>query len=205
MASTDAARRLNAIIALAGAFRQEADKPFQQAYLMGLSDIPADRIEAIVCEAIKTEEFMPTVARLRRMAGFDFSVSTRAIVAFECLTKSVLSVGAYRSVVFDDLVLNATISSLGGWVAVCETKADEWDTFFRKRFSDAYKANCEAKRGTNAAQLGICDRENGASGYATGKPVLIATGLPPVAGVIVREDKPKRAIKEIERIGLIKE
>lgn len=199
--ASDAARRLNAVIALAGAFRQQADKPMQQAYLMGLADIPSERIEEIIVEAIKTEEYMPTVSRLRKMAGCDFSPGTRAVIAFEILTKSVSSVGAYRSVVFDDHVLNTTIASLGGWVTVCETSEKEWHDFFRKRFCEVYKANCEAKRGTKAVQLGLCDRENWAKGFPVSEPVRIATGLPPIAGLIAKEKPPPVALPALKNIG----
>lgn len=187
--STTKANRANAeellslVMALAAAYRQEADKATQTAYLLGLSDIPLDKLRGTIIRAMQTEQFMPTVATLRRLAGFELSTKSRAVVAFDALGDAVTNQGAYRSVRFDDPILNATVQSLGGWVGICGTTLDDWDSHFRHRFMDAYQGNYEARRGTMYAQLGIAEIANNAASLPSPPPVLISVELPKVPGV----------------------
>ncbi len=55
--------------ALAVAFNREADEALLMAYRIGLTDVPLPAVKRAVADALKAEQFMPTVATLRRMAG----------------------------------------------------------------------------------------------------------------------------------------
>jgi hypothetical protein len=181
---TNAAEILGIVRQLSAAYRQEADKYTQQAYLMGLLDLPIERIRLVAIQAIRSgEKFMPTVAELRRMAGAELSTESRAVVAFDALSSAVARAGAYRSIRFDDPILNTTVQSLGGWIRVCDTPEAEWDSHFRHRFVQAYRGNVEAKRGTMHAQRGIAEVENTHNGLAAEPPVLISVDLPKLPGV----------------------
>ena len=180
---TKAAEILGIVRQLAAAYRQEADKFTQQAYLMGLVDLPTEKIRAAVITAMRAEQFMPTVATLRRLAGAELSTESRAVVAFDALSNAVVRHGAYTSVRFDDPILNTTVQSLGGWVRICETSEAEWDSHFRHRFMAAYRGNLEAKRGTMHGQRGIAAAENTHNGFETKPPVLVSVNLPKVPGL----------------------
>jgi hypothetical protein len=198
---------LSHVLALAAAFRQVADEATQAAYLIGLGDVPLADVRRSIEMAIRTEDFMPSVARLRKIAGVDVSSKTRAIMAFDALGKAIQFEGSYRSIVFDDPILNATVNSLGGWVAVCETPEAQWDSFFRHRFIETYSANFEARRGTMHAQLGIADRQNGGNGFEMRQPTLIATDLPKIPGLTYERPKTINALIGdcAARIGLDKQ
>jgi len=176
-------QKLDLVVALAAAFNREADEPLQTAYLMGLGDIPLAKVREAVSRALNTEQFMPTVATLRRLAGAELSTESRAVVAFDALSKAVVQHGAYESVRFTDPILNTTLQSLGGWVTICGTLESEWDSFFRQRFLQAYKANLEAKRGTMHASRGIASAENAHNGFEVKPPLLISVDLPKLSGV----------------------
>lgn len=63
----------------------------------------------------------------------------RAMLAWGKVHDAMSSVGAYRSVVFDDPAIHATIEDLGGWVKVVRTDLKEIG-YLQHRFCEAYKA-----------------------------------------------------------------
>lgn len=202
----EAEDRANQILGLAAAFRAELGKAGQAAYLVALADVPLPALKRAVAEALRMSRFMPSVSELRTFAGVQVGVESRAIIAFEVLSRAVSHEGSYRSVVFDDPILNATVASLGGWESICGTLTDEWESHFRHRFLKTYAANYESRRGTMYPQLGIADRANGPNGYEQREPRLIPTGLPTVPGITYERPKPLAALigECAERIGLEK-
>lgn len=182
-----------AVQALAAAFNVEPDQPLLLAYRMGLEGLPIIMIEEAARRAIQTEEFMPKVAHLRKLCGAEASPETRAQLAFDMVGRMLGAVGTYRSVVFDDPITNATIQSMGGWVALGEKTESEWLTFTKADWIKSYKANYEARRGTMAVQLGTADRSNGA-GVNEEKVIRIGVDLPKVPGLSY-----ERVEKRLER------
>jgi hypothetical protein len=204
----DTARRYQLIAMLGRAFNREVDEPLLLAYRMALQDLTLPQFEAAAGRALAECGSMPTPRDMRVIAGVDFRSETRASLAFDVLTRQVSLVGSYRSICFDDPILNATLNSLGGWVAVCETRESEWDSFFRQRFLKAYAANYEARRGTMHAQTGISDRTNAFNGLESVHPVaMIATDLPKIPGLTYERPKTINALIGdcAARIGLDKQ
>jgi len=195
-------QKLDLVVALAAAFNRDADEPLQTAYLMGLADLPLAKVRDAVSRALSTEQFMPTVATLRRLAGAELSTESRAVIAFDALSSAVVQQGAYRSVRFDDPILNTTVQSLGGWVRICETPEAEWDSHFRHRFVQAYRGNLEAKRGSMYGQRGIAEAENTHNGLAAEPPVLISVDLPKLPGVsyVLPEERNHRLRNESTKL-----
>lgn len=172
------------IAALAAAFGVAADEPTLMAYRIGLEDVPPSTLKRIIAQAIRSGgEFMPKVGTLRKMAGMEVGPEGRAMIAFDALGEAVSANGAYRTVRFTDPFLNQAVQSLGGWVRICETTSDDWDTHFRRNFLATYKENFEMKRGTMYAQLGIAEVANNAASLPSPPPVLISVQLPKVPGV----------------------
>jgi len=171
-------RRYELIGMLGRTFNRPTDELLLEAYHMATADIALPDLERAVARALIEASSMPFPKQLRILAGTDVSGENRAILAFEALAKLVSREGAYRSVLTDDPILNATINSCGGWEAVCEVPNDEWHSHFRHRFLKTYGANLESKRGTMQPQLGIADKQNTANGYEMSKPTLFVTGLP---------------------------
>ncbi len=183
MNKTDLQRLAVAVGALSEAYRQPITEATIRAYAMGLDDLPIASIESAVRRAFREKKFMPTVSELRELAGdVHCSLADRAIRAWATVERAVVQHGAYRSVTFDDPVVNATIRSLGGWQKCCETPESEFDTFLRSAFLKHYEGL--ARTGVSdelaAPHIGIFDAENGMRGYGTRQPLLISTGLPPL-------------------------
>jgi len=120
-----------------------------------------------------TGQFMPKVADIVRM--IDGDTKDAASLAWAKAIGAASSVGAYRSVVFDDPIIHAIVRDIGGWTRLCHTSEDE-APFLERRFRDAYRAY--ANRGGSAPDYplvlgGISDTHNGSRGFSSDPPVLI--------------------------------
>lgn len=117
-------------------------------------------------------QFMPKPADIvRQLQGTN---SDRALLAWGKVFDAMQSVGAYRTVIFDDGVIHAVIEDLGGWPKVCRYPNDELQ-FLQKRFCDSYRAYAGRKDVAYPAQLiGEYDQQNAKFGHVSrNAPVLI--------------------------------
>jgi hypothetical protein len=178
---------------LAEAFSRSVTQATFRAYELGLDGIPLERIEAAVRFALQTCKFMPSPAELRELAG-EMRLSERAIHAWTAFERAVVSQTSYRTVDFDDPVINATVRSLGGWQFCCQMDSREFDTFLREKFLKTYAALSSS--GITAEQsaplIGTFDADNAREGHSGSikEPIRIDTGLP---GLPVNLRMPKRA------------
>ncbi|GAB4394068.1 MAG: hypothetical protein Tsb005_15020 [Gammaproteobacteria bacterium] len=62
----------------------------------------------------------------------------QALSAWTQVEKAVKHVGAYNSVLFDDLLIHAVIDDMGGWVALCQTAHTQWP-FRAQEFRTRYR------------------------------------------------------------------
>lgn len=169
-----------AITLLAEGFGRQATPVTFRAYIAGLEGLPVEAIEAGVNRALRESKFMPSPAELRELAG-ELKGQDRAVRAWLAFERAVTEHGGYRTVSFDDVVINAVVRSLGGWEHVCSMDAQEFDTFLRKKFLDAYQSLYAGGVGEEeAAPLpGIFDRENARLGHERQEIRQVVTGLPP--------------------------
>lgn len=165
---------------MAEAFGRQATDVTFRAYIAGLEGLTVEQIESGVNRALKSCKFMPAPAELRELAG-ELKGQDRAVKAWLAFEKAVARIGGYKTVSFDDVVINATVRSIGGWQHCCTMSAHEFDTFLRKKFIDAYDSLYRSGVGEDeAAPLrGDFDQENARLGFAPQEVRLIATGLPP--------------------------
>lgn len=177
------------ITALARTFGRDADEATFRGYELGLSDVPIDRIQQAVVRAIREKKFMPTVAELRELAG-ELTPDVRAVKAWDAFQNAVVAHGSYKSVDFDDPVINATVRNLGGWERVCGLPVDEFDKWLRRDFERCYQAFCQAGITSEAGAplLGHHDRNNLTNGFVehVKPPLRITTDLPPHRLGVVR-------------------
>lgn len=177
----EAAELFQIIVMLAAATNQECDEPRQLAYAIGLRGVPIESLRKALPELLQKSKFMPSISEIRIICGVDVSAEARAAVAYEKVCRASSHVGSYKSIRFDDPVINSTIIALGGWVEACDTPKDcpHW----RHRFITTYKALLEAKKGTMSALLGVAARENAGSGFESQAAITYECGLPPVPGI----------------------
>lgn len=184
-----------AMQALAATYQREATKALLTGYWMGLSDMPLDAFQKAVATALHSLKFMPSPAELRELGG-EMRLEDRAIIAFSAFDKAVTKHGYYTTVTFDDPAINATVRTLGGWEAVCDTPLDQWNSFFRKRFLDTYCAH--VRRGVHPEDarplVGYIDKSNALhwkdDRYNPREPVKISTGLP-ITPLIGNAERPQ--------------
>lgn len=180
--------------ALGEAFRQKITKETILAYEFGLDDLEAEQIELAVRHGIKSCKFMPTPAELRELANVgELSPAVRAERAWLVYCKAVVEVGPYKTVNFDDPVLNATVRAICRW-SECDERPR--DSYMHREFCQVYSALCRsgvsdaeaaplpgihAANNAGSQGCGLTLTERQAIGIAA---VTVETGLPPLRPVI---------------------
>jgi hypothetical protein len=183
MAKADKTRRAGiaaAVTMLAENFNRQVTEHTFEAYFVGLEGLSVPQIEAGVSRALRECSFMPPAAELRKLAG-ELTGADRAVKAWGAFEAAVMEHGGYRTVDFDDVVINATVRNLGGWEFVCDMSVREFENFLREKFLKAYVSFYMAGVGEEeAAPLrGTFDRENARHGHQPQQVQVIVTGLPP--------------------------
>lgn len=199
-------RFVQAILAMAATFRTEPSEPLYQGYWMGLSDLPLEAVEQAIATALRTSEFLPTVARIRELAGVRApDPAERSTKAWATVMDCMGRLDYYDSVSFDDPVVHATIRALGGWMRFWERLEGEGREWLGKEFTKGYQ---------HLMATGFSDS---AAGYLAGyfevtnnkpqKVTQVSTGLPPP--ILPRTLTGKRppaigkAFPEIKLIGVM--
>ena len=86
---------------------------------------------------------------------------------------SAISIGAGRSVCFDDPVINQTISDIGGWIALCRTDVDKLH-FKAKEFELRYKQYINNPPLNPPTHLiGVEEKSNSQFGFESDEPIMI--------------------------------
>lgn len=153
-----------AIGAVCLTFGREIKDLLLHGYRLGLEDLSIEQIEHACKRAMSECDKMPVPAELRKLAGVP-SAADAAMLAWQVVEDST-SIGAYRSVDFSDPVINATIRSLGGWPAILDRSAEEFDKWVRRDFLATYAA---------LARTGVSEE--------AGRPLAGLSGSGPVRGI----------------------
>lgn len=136
---TDEQRKVIAITAMAENFNRSLSDAAIKMFVASLKDVPASDVERAATQAVSTCEFMPVPAKIRELAGVGGTkVEDRAILAWMAVERAVASLGAYRSVDFDDKIINAAIRAQGGWAALCARSGEDFDIWAKKDFLASY-------------------------------------------------------------------
>lgn len=155
-------------------------------YWQALQDLAMQELQAGLSAHINSPDngqFMPRPADIRRMLGG--TTTDAAMLAWSQVVKAARSVGAYQTVAFDDPLIHACISDMGGWMAICHCDVD--DLPFRER---DFVARYRAYRSRPLAQLsyppkllGIIDQTNLPNGYEAVEVAMI--GDPDIARTVL--------------------
>lgn len=95
----------------------------------------------------------------------------RAAVAWGKVYDRIRRVGQYATVTFDDPAIHATVTDLGGWPALCQTKLDDLP-FLQQRFQKTYMTFVGRECFVYPERLaGVHALENQAAGR--GEPIAI--------------------------------
>lgn len=180
-------RFIELMAALASSFGREADQAMLLGYRLALGDLPLEKIESAVGRAIRELKFMPSPAEVRELAGV-LTPQNRAGLAWVAFTRAASRVGEYRTVDFDDRLINATVYNLGGWVPCIDRLGEpKGDQFLRKDFERIYMGLLINPPPASwlSPLLGISAQQNAGTSIPKGleqacglQPVLVSTDLP---------------------------
>lgn len=186
MATLDFRRTVIACVTmLAEAFTRQASEAMHNAYLRGLAGMTPDDVERATDAALTGSKFMPSPAELRELGG-SMRLTDRAERAWMAFDQAISQHSLYKTLLFDDVVINAVIRSLGGLAIAVEMDSDEYASFYRAKFLKAYEALARGRVGSEqcGALLGEFDKTNGTNDA----PLVIACGMTPLPGLPKVED-----------------
>lgn len=138
MTEGDMAGFRDMMLGMSEIYRQEITKFGAQMWFDDLRKYTLDQIrEAFSAHRRdrKNGQFMPKPSDIiRHIEGAPDELSTQA---WSKLIGAIKSVGSYSSVCFDDPVIHACVSEMGGWSKVCELEINEIP-FKQKEFERLY-------------------------------------------------------------------
>lgn len=101
------------------------------------------------------------------------SSHTQALQAWSRVIKAISDIGCYSSVIFDDALVHAVISDMGGWVQLCKVKENELP-FRANEFEKRYTGYVLHPPTTYPKKLtGIIEQQNHETSYNIASPILI--------------------------------
>ena len=155
-------------------FDRQPSKFLLSGYFMVLQDLSDEEFDQAIRSVMGSHRFakMPLPAEIKeQIRGLN---QDAAIVALDKLERAMARHGAYRSVQFDDLLIHAVVSSLGGWPKLCQMEMAEWK-WVRKDFDRLYKAFSVQPAGRLEIPerlAGIAEISNNANGYETPEEIV---------------------------------
>lgn len=186
-------------------YRVDITKSMLEIWWEDLSHFDIDAIEQAFSMHRRNPDdgqFAPKPANIVRLLGG--TSKDRAIMAWNKAKKAISSVGSYESVVFDDPIIHAVISDMGGWVTFCQGDADELK-FRQNDFENRYRTYLfNPPSGYPKVLAGISQTENASSGFSVSPPLTIgnvdACRLV-YKGGIANESAPKALGNKLKKIA----
>jgi hypothetical protein len=135
-------------------------------YWDGLHDFEFEDVKAAVNLHVRnpdTGQFMPKIADVVKF--IEGNTSTKAMRAWQKVLEAARTVGTYSTVVFDDALIHACITDMGGWQAIGLITDDELP-FRAREFERRYQSYCVKGPARYPRKLvGIIDQQNAMLGY----------------------------------------
>lgn len=130
------------------------------------------RAMSMHCTNPDTGQFCPKPADVVRMVGG--TTRDAALMAWNKVQEAVSRAGSYRSVCFDDPIINRCLLDMGGWPELCAKQIDELP-FVERNFCDRYRAykTQGGVSGHPAYLVGLSEASNAQSGFRSDPPMLV--------------------------------
>lgn len=143
-------------------------------YWEGLREFEFDEVKVALNLHVRnpdTGQFMPKIADVVKF--IEGNTLTQAMRAWQKVNDAMRQVGTYASVVFDDPIIHAVISDMGGWQPLGMVQDDEWP-FKAREFEKRYQSyKVQGPREYPRKLIGRFEVENAKNGYPVPEPVLI--------------------------------
>lgn len=117
-------------------------------------------------------QFLPKPADVVKLIGG--GTMDGALVAWSMVDRAMRTVGPYETVVFDDPIIHAVVSDMGGWIELGKRTDDDWP-FRAKEFEARYRGYRTRGRVEHYPNKlpGIIDATNAPNGFDLALPTLI--------------------------------
>ena len=116
-------------------------------------------------------QYMPKPANV--ICILQGSSQTQALQAWSLVASTIGRLGGYTTVVFDDALIHAVITDMGGWVHLCKTSQDELP-FKANEFEKRYAGYVlHPPVGYPKKLIGSIDHQNQLQGYKYDAPTLV--------------------------------
>jgi hypothetical protein len=126
------------MVLLAEAYGAKLSEARIRVYYADLYDIPIDRLRSAMRAARQSCKFFPTIADIRLHAVP--SVDDAALLAWAAFERAALSIGAWSSVLVEDVAAaNALADVFGSWSAYCAEADQIAMASKRQQFLAAYR------------------------------------------------------------------
>ena len=186
---------------LCAAVGKEMSAEQMKAWYAMLGDLSYSQLKAGIIATVRSYSFagFPAVGVIRENCGAksgNIATKDKPTLAWGDVRRAISRVGGYDSPKFDDPIIHATIRQLGGWVALCDSTAEElvWrEKDFLRTYSALSPLNLPDEQTDRLT--GISERENGPA-----LPVKLVE-----VGCLAAGTQGERRIVEQPKIGRIDE
>lgn len=155
---------------LCAAYGKESNKALLAAYYMVLEDLTAQQFQLAIKEVLATRKYTNLPMPADILEAVHGNPDERAIIALKQAEDAVSRFGMYKSVIFQDKALQATIEGFftNGWIDFCkQCGGDEWK-FQKIEFVKLYKAYLKQDKKPKGDYLvGWCQHQNEISAIET--------------------------------------
>lgn len=163
---------LNATFSMYG--KADPAPPVVKMYFTALSRYTLEEVkEALNRHVVDTDQgqFIPKPADIvRNISG---NTATQAEVAWAKVDKAIRSVGPHQSVCFDDSIIHAVITDMGGWIELCKVDQEEYP-FKHNEFVKRYRGYLARPPAQVVNRLiGTTEGYNRRSGFHVDPPTFI--------------------------------
>jgi hypothetical protein len=174
MKQNDEQKFCAALMAVAAVHRVELSQQVMRLYWSALEQYEVEEVMHALTVLMRDPDcgqWMPKPADVVRV--IDGGKASKSALAWERVDKAMRCAGGNSSVVFDDPIIHAALSTLGQWPELCATATDELH-FLRQRFEKAYQAMClSPPKGWPKKLIGRYEAYNAPRGLATEQPIPI--------------------------------
>lgn len=126
-------------------YRKDTSDFLQEVFWTGLAEYGFEEVKEAFLRHMKDPErgqFEPRLSDIVRL--LEGTASDRSAVAWGKVATAMRQIGAWKDVVFDDAVIHAVVSDMGGWPKLCRTPLNELG-MAQARFTKTYSAYCAVK------------------------------------------------------------
>lgn len=125
----------------------------------------------------------------------------RSLIAWGKLLDAMQRVGAYNSVSFDDGAIHAAVVDMGGWTAVCRSKAEDMP-HMQRRFCELHRAYSARPDIPYPPRLvGESESQNRAAGKRVAPPLLIGDPAKAQRVIALGNDGGKTKITALDAVA----